>query len=294
MTLIQAILLGVVQGITEFLPISSSGHLAVLKYLFGMKDVGLTFDIFLHVGTLIAIVAVYYKDVWLLIKNACILIAALVRNLVIAVRKIFDREAEDLEFQKVADTPYKRFVWLIVVSCIPLGVIGFLCADYIEMISKGLFIPGICFLITGVILLLGESFPVGNTDMENMSFGSAVVIGIAQALSIFPGISRSGTTVSAGLMCGLDREFAVKYSFILSIPAVIGAALKSVIGISGKSAALGGQGLYYLAGMAAAAIVGFFAIKLLQVIVRKRGFKYFSIYCFVIGIASIVGFICTR
>lgn len=292
MTYIQAVILGFVQGATEFLPVSSSGHLAILKNIFGLSDVGITFDILLHVGTLIAVFVVYYKDIWGLIKNAVLLIGCVCYNVVAWFRNIPVKYDEDkVRYKKVLSNTYRKFALLVVVSTIPVGIVGFLLESYIESVSTGLLVPGICLLITGVVLLLAEALPGGNKTAKEMTFGNAVFVGICQACAIFPGISRSGSTISASLIAGLDREFAVKYSFILSIPAILGAALKSCLDImSGDVTVEAGSTGMYLVGMLVAAVVGFATIKALLVIVKKQKFRYFSIYCFALGIFSIIGY----
>ena len=291
MTYIQAIILGFVQGATEFLPVSSSGHLAILKNIFGISDIGITFDIFLHVGTLIAVFVVYYKDIWLLIKNAVFLVGCIFFNLYAWIRNIPERYDEDkIQYKKVLADPYRRFVLLAVVSTIPVGIVGLLFEDYIESVSQGLLVPGICLLITGVVLLLSEALPGGKKNAQNMTYKNAVFIGVCQACAVFPGISRSGSTISASLIAGLDRTFAVKYSFILSIPAILGAALVSCLDIAkGEVVVETGEIGMYAAGMVVAAVIGFVAIKLLLKVVVNRKFKWFSLYCFAVGIFAIIG-----
>lgn len=291
MTYIQAIILGFVQGATEFLPVSSSGHLAILKNIFGISDIGITFDIFLHVGTLIAVFVVYYKDIWLLIKNAVFLVGCIFFNLYAWIRNIPERYDEDkIPYKKVLADPYRRFVLLAVVSTIPVGIVGLLFEDYIESVSQGLLVPGICLLITGVVLLLSEALPGGKKNAQNMTYKNAVFIGVCQACAVFPGISRSGSTISASLIAGLDRTFAVKYSFILSIPAILGAALVSCLDIAkGEVVVETSEIGMYAAGMVVAAVIGFIAIKLLLKVVVNRKFKWFSLYCFAMGIFAIIG-----
>ncbi|MCF0143484.1 MAG: undecaprenyl-diphosphate phosphatase, partial [Parasporobacterium sp.] len=197
---------------------------------------------------------------------------------------------DELPYKEIISTPYRRFVVLAVISTIPVGVAGFLLEDYIGAISAGLLVPGICLLITGVVLLIAELAPGGHKSMKNMSFKSALGIGIAQACAIFPGISRSGSTISASLIAGLDKNFAVKYSFILSIPAILGAALKAIWDIvKGDVAIDSGMLGTYAIGMLVAMVVGYLAIRLLLVVVKKRKFRYFSIYCFAVGVFAIVG-----
>ena len=291
MSYLQAVILGFVQGATEFLPVSSSGHLAILKYIFGLSDIGITFDVFLHVGTLIAVFAVYYKDIWELIKNAFCIIGCVCFNIDAWLRNIPQRYDEDkIPYKKVLPNSYRRFVLLAVVSTIPVGIVGLLFEDYIESVSQGLLVPGICLLITGVVLLLAEALPGGKKDASDMSYKNAVFIGICQACAVFPGISRSGSTISGSLIAGLDREFAVKYSFILSIPAILGAALMSCVDIAqGEVVVETGEIGMYAVGMAVAAVIGFIAIKLLLKVVVNRKFKWFSLYCFAVGIFAITG-----
>lgn len=291
MTYIQAVILGLVQGLTEFLPVSSSGHLAILKYIFNISDIGITFDIFLHVGTLIAVFVVYYKDIGRLIKNFVFMIGCIFYNLYAWIRNLSIRYDEDkIPYKKVVSNFYKRFVLLAIVSTIPVGIVGILFEDYIEKVSAGLLIPGICLLITGVVLLLAEALPGGKKNARNMSYKNAVFIGVCQACAVFPGISRSGSTISASLMAGLDRSFAVKYSFILSIPAILGAALVSCLDIAtGEVVVATNEIGMYAVGMIVAAVVGFIAIKVTLAVVKKRKFKWFSLYCFAVGIFAIVG-----
>lgn len=290
MTYIQAALLGLIQGLTEFLPVSSSGHLAIFKNIFGLSDVGITFDIFLHVGTLIAVFVVYYKDIWKLIKSAVYIIGCLCFNLYAVIRNIPIRYDEDkVPYKRVISNAYRRFVLMAVFSTIPVAIVGFLFEDFIEDVSQGLLVPGICLLITGVVLLLSEALPGGNKTAKNMSPLDAIIIGVCQACAVFPGISRSGSTISASLMTGLNREFAVKYSFILSIPAILGAALKSCLDIaSGEVVVETGEIGMYVLGMAIAAVVGFIAIKWLLNVVKKRRFKWFALYCFAMGLFAII------
>ena len=296
MTILQSIILGLVQGLTEFLPVSSSGHLAILKYLFGISDVGIGFDILLHVGTLIAVFAVYYKDIWHLIVSAIQMIAALCRNLARFCRRVgkTDEYKETIPYEKIITTQWKLFTVFIIISTIPVGIAGFLLESYVEKISAGLLIPGICLLITGVLLLLAEAVPEGNKSIKDMSVKDALIIGCAHACAIFPGLSRSGCTISASLMTGLKRNVAVKYSFIMSIPAILGAALKTLIDIIGGEATGEVGALPCIIGLIISAVVGYLAIKLMLNVVRKKKFRYFSFYCFAVGLVAIIGYFVTK
>ena len=290
MTLFQSIILGFVQGATEFLPVSSSGHLAIFKYLFGLSDVGIAYDILLHVGTLLAVFAIYYKDIWQLIVNAVCMLAILIKNF-FAFLGNFRRVKKKYQYQKIITTPYRKFVALIIVSIIPVGLVGFLLGDWIESISAGLLVPGICLLITGAALYLSEKLPEGTKTAKNLTYKNALIIGAAQACAAFPGISRSGSTICASLAVGMKRTFAVKYSFIMSIPVILGAALKSLKDLSGTEIS-GGEIGVSLIGMVVAAVVGFIAIKLLLLVVKNNKFRYFAFYCFAVGLLAIIGSFC--
>ncbi len=288
MSLIQAIIMGVIQGATEFLPVSSSGHLALFKILFHVNtDTGLLFDVMLHLGTLIAIFIVYYKDIFRMIAEAFKILHDLFVNLVRFFQNKFGNANE--EYLKIVTNNYRKFVILIIVSTIPTGIIGFAAVDFVEMASGILLIPGICLIVTSILLFLSDRVKEGGKGPKEVSYTNGFVIGICQGIATLPGLSRSGTTITACLLSGFDRKFAVKYSFIMSIPAVLGAAILEIKDVS--TAAVGGtEFLYYMIGTAVAAIVGYVCIKTMLVVVRNKKFTIFSVYCFIIGILSVGGY----
>lgn len=285
MTLLQSIIMGVIQGVAEFLPISSSGHLAIFKSLFGMKEVGLSFDILLHVGTLVAIFVVYYKDIIRLIVEGIGICVDAVKNVCIFVTNKTGKGNK--EYIKIVSDSYRKFVMLVIVSTIPTAIIGVLAKDVIEAASMTLIVPGICLLLTGCILLLGEKAGLGKKTPKNVTYTNAFVIGICQGFATLPGISRSGTTISACLVSGFDRKFAVKYSFIMSIPAVLGAAVLDLKDI-GSEHLTGAEWTNYIIGAVVAAVVGYICIKTMLVLVRDKKFKYFAYYCFAMGAVAII------
>lgn len=288
MSLLQAIIMGIIQGATEFLPVSSSGHLALFKILFHVNtDTGLMFDVMLHLGTLIAIFAVYYKDIIRMVVEAFKIIRDVFINIVRFFRNKFGKEEN--EYLKIVTNGYRKFVLLVIVSTIPTGIIGLVVSDFVEMASEILLIPGICLIITSILLFISDRIQGGNKGPKNVSYTNGFIIGICQGIATLPGLSRSGTTIAACLISGFDRRFAVKYSFIMSIPAVLGAAILELKDFS--TAALSGtEILYYVIGMAVAAIVGYICIKTMLVIVRNKKFTIFSIYCLIIGALSIGGY----
>ena len=227
MTVIESILLGIVQGITEFLPVSSSGHLSILQNIFHIETNGsMLFDVMLHLGTLVAVFVVYRKDIWNMIKEALMMCADIFTNFRTFILNRIHKTS--LKYKKIVHNSYRKFVVLILVSTIPTGIMGVLGQDLITGASETLIIPGICLLITGVLLLIADTVKEGRKKPKEVSYKNGLVIGIAQGFATLPGLSRSGTTVATCLLCGLERKFAVKYSFILSIPAVLGAAVLEI------------------------------------------------------------------
>ena len=285
MSVLQAIFLGIVQGFTEFLPVSSSGHLAIFQNILHIEtDSSVLFDVMLHVGTLLVVLVVYWKDILKLIVEFFRMIGDLFANL----SMLFSSGRKQPHYRKIVRTNYRKFVVLIIVSTIPTGIMGYLGSKLIKDASGTLIVPGICLLITGVLLLLSDRRADCWKIPKDVSYGEGVLIGIAQGFATLPGLSRSGSTIAAATFCGLDRKFAVKYSFILSIPAIIGAAVLELSDISSEAVTGRLIGIY-AAGMIAAAVVGYLAIRFMLRIVQNRKLKYFSYYCFAIGVLSIIG-----
>lgn len=285
MSLIEAIIMGIVQGIAEFLPVSSSGHLAIFKHILNIEtDTGMLFDIMLHFGTLVAIFIAFWSDIKELIIGGFGILGRVLYNVYVALKKVFSK---DTNFKKVLKTDYDRFVMLIIVSTIPTGIAGVLFSDLFEKMGESLLITGICLIITAILLYIADHCKVGNITMKDANYKKAGLIGTAQALAISPGISRSGTTITACLLCGFTKEFAVKYSFIMSIPAVLGAVVLDIPDLftSDIEASLIKN---YVVGTVIAAIIGYICIVTMLKIVKKKKFTGFTIYCSIIGLIAIV------
>ena len=275
MSILQAVFLGFIQGLTEFLPVSSSGHLAIFQKLFHMKtDFGVLFDVLLHVGTLASVFLIFRKDIMLLIKEFIGMIADLFA-------KIRD------PYVVVINSAYRKFVLLIIVSTIPTGVLGFVAKDFVTYASGSLLITGICLIITSGALFFADMQPEGRKSVKSASYLNAFEIGMAQGVATMPGLSRSGLTITACLACGFKREFAFKYSFIMSIPAILGATILELKDIT-KAEISGSMILNCIVGMVVAGIVGFVALKLMIGIVKNKKYIFFSIYCFVAGLVAII------
>lgn len=286
MSILQSIFLGVIQGLTEFLPVSSSGHLAIIQNIFKI-DTGssILFDILLHLGTLLVVFIVYWKDIWKLILEALHMLGDIFSNLAAFFRNRGSEEKKP--YRRIVRSNYRKFVVLLIVSTIPTGIMGVLGEKLIKDASDTLLIPGICLLITGTLLLLSDRMENCTKIPKDVTYKEGVLVGIAQGFATLPGLSRSGTTIAACLFCGFDRRFAVKYSFILSIPAILGAAVLEIKDV-GAEMINGGLIGTYLAGMAAAALVGYICIRTMLVVVRNKKFKFFAFYCFAVGVISIV------
>lgn len=281
MEFFKAIFLGFLQGVAEFLPISSSGHLAIFKYVLKFEtDTGLLFDVLLHLGTLAAVFVAFWKDIWQLIKEGCAIIAQFFKSLF---GRLFGKNA----WQPVITTPYRRFVMMVIISTIPTGIMGILFSDWIDAASATLIVPGILLLVNSIQLLISDRLPDGTLTEADASFGKAAIVGIAQGVATFPGISRSGTTITASVACGFSREFAVRYSFIMSIPAILGALVLELLDFSPESLT-SSDWVNYLSGTLVSAVVGYVCIKTMLVVVRGKKFKYFAYYCMAMGAFAVL------
>lgn len=272
MDFLQAIIMGIVQGLTEFLPISSSGHLAIVGKMMNvnMESYALLTAL-LHVGTLIAVVIAFHKMIW---------------NLIIALgnllKKIFTGK-----FSFKQTTAAERMLIFLIVSCLPL-FIALIIKDPIEKMANYVWLVGVALIINGIVLFISDRVPVGMKKAKNMTFGDAIRIGLAQMVAVTPGISRSGSTITMGVACGLDRAYAAKYSFILSIPAILAGAAVSFKDALGDGSIVASSIPGYLVGMVVAAIVGFLAIKLLEYLLKSKKFYIFAIYSIIVGVLAII------
>ena len=289
MTIVQAIILGVIQGLTEFLPVSSSGHLAIMKNILRMDlETGALYDVLLHVATLVAICIVMRKDIVKLILEFISIVRDVFTNFLIFIDRITHKD--DQYYIKIMSSAYRRFVVLIIVSSIPTAIIGFLLNDIIETVENELLVPGICLIATAVIILISDFLADGTKKPKDATVYDAFAIGTAQGIATLPGLSRSGTTITACILCGFDRKFAVKYSFIMSMPAIFGALILKLSKISSETVT-GGDIAVYIVGMVIAAVVGYFALIFTTKLVQKKSFQYFAFYCFGIGVVSIIAYI---
>ena len=287
MTVLEAVFLGLVQGIAEFLPISSSGHLSVIQNFqneLNMRPTGeghLFFDVLLHLGTLVSVCIFYWKD----IKGMAIEFVALIRSLIDSLGGKRVRTPRTAQGKKET-TPARRMLILIIIGTLPLLVIMPIKSRIEELYYNTLFI-GFAFLLTGAMLWVSDKLAQGKITAKTMRGTNALLIGVCQAVAVIPGLSRSGTTITAGLVNGLDRETAVRYSFLMSLPAIVGATLLEVIDAIKDGVDMSNLPVYFL-GMLVAAVVGYIAIGLVRMIVKKGKFGYFAYYCAFAGVVTIL------
>lgn len=272
MTYLQAIILGLAQGLAEFLPISSSGHLALIQYFFGISAENvLPFAVLLHLGTLVSVFIVYWKD-----------IVELVKELGAVIKDIFTGKG-----LRINANPTRRLGFMIIVATIPTAVIGLLFNDMFNAMYLSLIAIGTGLLITGTILVIAERMGKSNKGVKEMKFRHAVFVGVMQGIAICPGISRSGSTLFGGLITGLNREFAVKFAFLISIPSILGSVIMEAPDAfhAGMDMALIGP---VITGVVVSALSGLFAIKAMIKLVSNKRLIGFSIYTWTLGIAVII------
>lgn len=252
LVLIEHIILGMVQGLTEFLPISSTGHLVLFRQLFGLQEAGLLFDTMLHFGTLIAVMIVFWPEIKHLLSN-----------------------------------PFGKLARLLVAGTIPTAIIGLSFADYFEEISRTGVTIGYEFLATGVIIWAVEFMRKGTRRFEQISYTDALIIGTLQGAAILPAISRSGLTIAGALMRGIERSEAARFSFLLSLPAILGAVVlqtKKLVEQPIDNSAM----IPMLIGTISAAVAGYYAIRWMLKIISTGSMKSFAIYVWLLG-AAILG-----
>ncbi|WP_308857327.1 undecaprenyl-diphosphate phosphatase [uncultured Oscillibacter sp.] len=271
MTLFSSVILGLIQGITEFLPISSSGHLAIAEHLLhtsGMKTPEF-FDVLLHLGTLVAVFIAYWSD-----------IRDMIVELIAGARDLARRSTPN-------PVPLaRRLILLIIVSTLPLFVV-LPVKDLVEGLADNMYFVAGALLVTGCLLFASDRVKKGRKTEKSATLVDALLVGVGQAIATCPGISRSGTTITAGCFAGFDRKFAVRYSFLMSIPAILGANILSLKDAF-EAGIIWGDVPVYLVGVAVAAVVGYACIRLLKMIAEKGRFGFFAYYCWIVGALTLV------
>ncbi|MBP2239455.1 undecaprenyl-diphosphatase [Cytobacillus eiseniae] len=252
MSKLEAFILGIIQGLTEFLPISSTGHLYLGRHLFGLDEAGIFLDTMLHIGTLLAVLVVYQKELLQILKN-----------------------------------PFGKLSMLLVIGTIPAVIVGLLFNDLFDSISKTGVTIGWEFMITGLILWMSDSIKNGRKKMDTITYGDALFIGSFQAAAIFPAISRSGLTIAAGLFRKLDRETAAYFSFLLSIPAITGGIVLQFGEMASGHVEAISLGSLFVATLASA-LFGYMAVVWMINFLKRKSLKIFAIYVWILGIVILI------
>jgi undecaprenyl-diphosphatase len=268
-TVIQALVMGIVQGLTEFLPVSSSGHLIVVPFLLGWNDAfinSLAFSVMLHMGTLLALL-VYFRTDWLRLVPA-------------GLATIRDRSFHDDEDRRLA--------WLLVAATIPAAIVGFLLNDIIETSFRSVGLVAVTLVIGGLILLIADRFGARSRSIEDVTFPIAVGIGAAQALALIPGISRSGISISAARMVGMDRESAARFAFLMATPITAGAGIFEVRKLLTGEAGVSVEAVPLVVGLVAAAISGIAAIHFMLSYLRRQSLDIFVWYRFLLAAVVLI------
>lgn len=267
----MAIVLGMVQGVAEFLPISSSGHLSLLQHFFGMEELDTLYNILLHFATLIAVCVVYWRDV-----------VDMIVEFFRGIASLFSRQGG-----RGNPPEGRRLVLLVILGTLPLFLI-LPFDDMVEGLGANPVFVSAMLLVTGCILFLSDRYGGGRKTVRTATVRDVLLVGVAQGAATIPGLSRSGTTISAGMALGFDRNFAVRYSFLMSLPAVFGATLLKVVKVA-KSGVLDTKLLpMYLTGMVVAGVVGYFSIRLVKLLADKGKFGRFAYYCWIVGVIALI------
>lgn len=271
--MLKAAFYGIVQGLTEFLPVSSSGHLAIMQNIFGLNfDDQILFTLILHLGSLVAVFIIYFKD-----------IKELFLCFIILIIKIFTGK-----FKYSRLSPGEKFVIFLFIATLPL-VVGALIDNQIEFLANSTKLVGAFLMINAVILFVSDRIPGGNLTEKTASPKNALFVGLCQLIAVVPGVSRSGSTITGGIFTGFDRQFAVKFSFIMSIPAILGASVFKIADFASSGDKVDGALiLWCIVGFAFAFISGILAIVFVNIISRRKNFTVFAIYCFIVGLLSLI------
>ncbi|ADK28848.1 undecaprenyl pyrophosphate phosphatase [Corynebacterium pseudotuberculosis] len=257
----QTIVLSIVQGLTEFLPISSSGHLRIISQLFWGEDAGASFTAVVQLGTELAVLVYFAKDITKIVTGWF--------------KGLFNKDARDFDY---------RMGWMVIVGTLPVVIIGVLAKDLIRDTFRNLWITATVLILFSFVFIAAEKFGSKKRNFEELTMKDAIIMGLAQCLALIPGVSRSGGTVSAGLFVGLDREVATRFSFLLAIPAVLGSGLFSLPDAFAPDAGQAASGMQLLVGTGIAFVLGYASIAWLLKFVGNHSFSWFAAYRIPLGL----------
>lgn len=285
MELIKAILMGLLQGMMEFMPVSSTGHLALADRMFQSESgMEMVFVCMLHMASLIAILVVFVKDIANLAVAFCGIIVDIVANFFLFIKRLLGRKTEG--YYIINSSPHRKFLILLTETSVVTAVVGL----GMRMIARGLMnnlvMMGVCFIINGILLYISDWIPKGNKKIKNSNDFDAIIIGAVQGFTVLPGLSRMGLSMTSAMALGMEKSFAVKYSLISSVPVILGSFILELTAVGGNSFQMG-LIADYLISMAVAAVVAIISIRIIIGIIKKYPMIGFAIYSGVIGVIAI-------
>ena len=281
----QAVFIGIVHGITVFLPVSSSGHTSLIGNLWNINGAqGLFFEVLLHVAALFAVLIAFWKDVTKIAAEIILICMDVITNIRIFIEN--KKSGADKRYQKISGTNYRKLTLLMIVAAVPMAMIGFLSRNLVQIAFGSLLATAVGTMISVILLLVMDYIAKGDKIPKDMTYDNAIWLGICQGISVFPGVSRTCICLSVCLLCGLNRKVAVKFTFLMSIPAICGALILELGNLGGfqMTGRLFGS---YVCGALAAGITGFFLIRHLAKYLLKARFRGFAAYSFLLGAAAI-------
>lgn len=286
MDFIRAILIGIIHGITVFLPVSCSGQAGLIENLWGMRGAEeLFFEVLLHVATLFAVIVFFWRDITRVAAETILIGMDVVTNIRIFVEN--KKTGADKRYQKICGSNYRKLTLLLMAVTVPMAVLGMLSRHLVEIAFGSLSAISIGFWISAILLLVMDFIPKGDKIPKDMTYGSAIWMGICQGMASFPGVSRVGVTMAIGLLCGLNRKVAVKFTFLTAIPAVCGALILE-LGRLGELSITWRMFAGYFCGALAAGIIGFLLIRIMTAYLQRARFRGFAFYSFLLGIVAIM------
>lgn len=286
MNFLQALLIGILHGVTAFLPVSSSGHAGLLENLWNTRaPENLFFEVLLHTAALLAVIVTFWSDIRRILAEVILIIMDVLTNIRIYIEN--KKSGVEKRYQKIGGTNYRKMTLLLITAAIPMSVLGFLSRNLAEIAFGSFPAIGIGMMISAILLLVTDYISAGDKIPRNMTYDNAMWMGICQGIAVFPGISRVGISMSISMLCGLNRKAAVKFTFLMGIPAAAG-ALVLELGQVGSLSLSGKQLAYYTAGAVAAGVAAFFLIQYMVKYLQRAKFRGFACYSFLLGIAAIV------
>lgn len=287
MDFFQAVIIGIVHGITAFLPVSSSGHAGLIEDFWGIHgSEGLFFEVLLHMATLVVIILAFWKDIKKIAAEVILIQVDAATNVRIFIEN--KKNGSDKRYQKISGNNYRKLTLLLMVASIPMAVLGALSRHLAQIAFASPMAIGIGMMMLAIVLLVIDFVATGDKIPKDMTYDRAMWMGICQGIAVFPGVSRTGISLAVGLLCGLNRKVAVKFTFLMAVPAVLGALILE-LGQLGEMAVTGKMLAYFLCAALAAGGIGFFMIHRMTRYLQRARFRGFACYNFFLGVAAIVG-----